>query len=139
VGGKEKAITKQYSQGEIEAALGEGVSRFMQEFMGRGPKSVRVHLLADLVVVRMQGVLTAAEQHLAVALPGFKGRELLKSVRTHLVETSRARLEEMVKQASGIACLSMHHDVSTVTGEEVFLFTLVAIPKLRPKTIGNPA
>ncbi len=101
--------------------------------MGRGPKSVRVHLLADLVVVRLQGVLTAAEQHLALALPGDKGRDLLKSVRTHLIETSRTRLEAMVEQASGIGCLSMHHDVSTVTGEEVFLFTLVATPKLRPQ------
>lgn len=111
----------------------------MQEFMGRGPKSVRVYLLADLVVVRLQGVLAAAEQHLAVALPGDKGRDLLKSVRTHLVETSRTRLEEMVAQASGISCLSMHHDVSTVTGEEVFLFTLVAIPQLRPQHAIKPA
>ena len=107
--------------------------------MGRGPKSVRVHLLADLVVVRLQGVLTAAEQHLALALPGDKGRDLLKSVRTHLIETSRTRLEAMVEQACGIGCLSMHHDVSTVTGEEVFLFTLVAIPKLRPQTPRKPA
>jgi len=137
-GGKE-AITETFTQGEIEAALGEGVSRFMQEFMGRGPKSVRVHLLADLVVVRLQGVLTAAEQHLALALPGDKGRDLLKSVRTHLIETSRTRLETMVEQASGIGCVSMHHDVSTVTGEEVFLFTLVAIPKLRPQTARKPA
>jgi len=32
--------------------------------MGRGPKDIRAHLLGDLLVVCLQGVLTAAEQHL---------------------------------------------------------------------------
>src|SRR5271165_6838852 len=77
------------TQGEIEAAVCEGIRRFEQEYMGRGPKEVHAHLLGDLLVVRLQGVLTAAEQHLAKSLPGEKGRDLLKQVRTHLVETAR--------------------------------------------------
>jgi uncharacterized protein YbcI len=32
--------------------------------MGRGPKDVHAFLTSDLVVVRLKGVLTAAEQHL---------------------------------------------------------------------------
>ena len=36
--------------------------------MGRGPKDIRTHILGDLVVVRHQGVLTAAEQHLVKSL-----------------------------------------------------------------------
>jgi uncharacterized protein YbcI len=50
--------------GEIEAAICEGVARFEQEYMGRGPKDIRAHLLGDLLVVRLKGVLTAAEQQL---------------------------------------------------------------------------
>jgi hypothetical protein len=38
--------------------------RFEQEQMGRGPKDIHAHLIGDLLVVRLQGVLTAAEQHL---------------------------------------------------------------------------
>jgi uncharacterized protein YbcI len=38
----------------------------------------------------------------------------------------------MVEEASGMGCISLHHDVSTVTGEEVFVFTLVEAPGTRP-------
>ena len=75
------------TQGEIEAAICQGMGRFEQEYMGRGPKDIRTHLIDDLVVVRLQGVLTAAEQHLVKSLPAEKGRDLLKQVRTHLLET----------------------------------------------------
>ena len=75
------------TQGEIEAAICQGISRFEQDYMGRGPKAIHVHLFGDLLVVRLQGVLTAAEQHLAKSLPVEKGRDLLKQVRTHLLET----------------------------------------------------
>ena len=61
------------TQGEIEAAICEGITRFEQEYMGRGPKDVRAHLLGDLLVVRLQGVLTAAEQHLVKTLAAEKG------------------------------------------------------------------
>jgi uncharacterized protein YbcI len=120
------------TQGEIEAAVSKGVTIFMQEFMGRGPKDICTHLISDLLLVRLHGVLSAAEQHLVAALPVDKGRDLLKGVRTNLVEVSRPRLEKMVEESSGMRCISLHHDVSTVTGEEVFVFTLVQAPGTRP-------
>ena len=112
------------TQGEIEAAICDGITRFEQEYMGRGPKDIRAHLLGDLLVVRLQGVLTAAEQHLVKSLPAEKGRDLLKQVRTHLLETARPLLEAMVQDVTRMKVLSLHHDISTVTGEEVVLFTL---------------
>src|SRR5512136_695816 len=119
------------TQGEIEAAICEGVSRFEQDYMGRGPKDIYAHLLGDLLVVRLQGVLTAAEQHLVKSLPAEKGRDLLKQVRTHLIETARPVMEAMVKEVTGVAVLTLHHDISTVTGEEVVLFTLNESPVCR--------
>jgi uncharacterized protein YbcI len=119
------------TQGEIEAAICEGITRFEQEYMGRGPKDIRAHLMDDLLVVRLMGVLTAAEQHLAKSLPAEKGRDLLKQVRTHLIETARPLLEAMVRDVTGISVLSMHHDISTATGEEVVLFTLAESPEVR--------
>jgi uncharacterized protein YbcI len=110
--------------GEIEAAICEAMSRFEQDYMGRGPKDIHTHLLGDLLVVRLRGVLTAAEQHLVKSLPGEKGRDLLKQVRTHLVETARPVLEAMVQEITGVQVLSLHHDISTATGEKVILFTL---------------
>jgi uncharacterized protein YbcI len=119
------------TQGEIEAAICEGISRFEQEYMGRGPKDIRAHLIDDILFVRLQGVLTAAEQHLVKSLPAEKGRDLLKQVRTHLLETARPLMEALVQEVTGAKVMSMHHDISTVTGEEVVLFTLVETPKFR--------
>jgi uncharacterized protein YbcI len=119
------------SRGEIEAAICDGISRFEQEYMGRGPKDVHAHLIGDLLVIRLQGVLTAAERHLVKTLPTEKGRDLLKQVRSHLVETARPFMEKMVHDVTGVKVLSLHHDISTVTGEEVVLFTLTEPPLFR--------
>lgn len=119
------------TQGEIEAAVSKGVTIFMQEFIGRGPKDICTHLIGDFLLVRMKGVLSPAEQNLVSALRADKGRDLLKGVRTNLVELSRPRLEKMVEESCGTNCISLHHDVSTVTGEEVLLFTLKQIPETR--------
>src|SRR5450755_2499389 len=110
------------SRGEIEAAIGDGVSRFEQDYMGRGPKDIHTHLLGDLLVVRLQGVLTAAEQQLVKSLAAEKGRDLLKQVRTHLIEAARPILEAMVEKVTGVNVVTLHHDISTLTGEEVVLF-----------------
>jgi uncharacterized protein YbcI len=119
------------TQGEREAAICEGISRFEQEYMGRGPKVIHAHPIGDLVVVRLKGVLTAAEQHLAKSLPAEKGRDLLKQVRTHLIETARPVMQATVQEVTGIKVLTMHHDISTMTGEEVVVFTLAESPVLR--------
>ncbi len=119
------------TQGELEAAICEGISRFEQDYMGRGPKDIHTYLLADLLVVRLRGVLTAAEQHLVTSLPAEKGRDLLKQVRTHLIETARPIMEAMVEEITGVQVLTLHHDISTVTGEEVVLFALAESPLLR--------
>lgn len=119
------------TQGEIEAAICEGISRFEREYMGRGPKDIHSHLIGDLLVVRLQGVLTAAEQQLANSPPPEKGRDLLKQVRIQLIETARPALEAMVEGVTGVKVLSLHHDISTVTGEEVVLFTLAESPLFR--------
>ena len=119
------------TRGEIEAAICEGITRFEQEYMGRGPKDIHTYLLGDLLVVRLQGVLTAAEQHLVKSVPLEKGRGLLKQVRTELIETARPIMEETVQKITGTEVVSMHHDISTVTGEEIVLFTLAEAPEVR--------
>jgi uncharacterized protein YbcI len=121
------------TQGEIESAVAEGMGRFEQEYMGRGPKDVRAHLIDDLVVVRLKGVLTAAEQQLVKTFPAEKGRDLLKQVRTHLIETARPTMEATVQGITGVKVISLHHDISTAAGEEVILFTLAEPPLFRER------
>jgi uncharacterized protein YbcI len=119
------------TQGEIESGVCEGMSRFEQEYMGRGPKDIHAFLIGDLLLVRLVGVLTAAEQQLVKTLHAEKGRDLLKQVRNQLMETARPLLEAMIHQATGVKALSLHHDISTVTGEEIVIFTLSEPPFFR--------
>ena len=119
------------TRGEIEAAICEGITRFEQEYMGRGPKKIHTHLIGDLLVVRLEGVLTSAERHLVQSVSAEKGRGLLKQVRTELIETARPIMEAMVHDVTGAKVVSLHHDISTVTGEEMLLFTLAKAPDVR--------
>ena len=119
------------TQGEIEAAICEGMTRFEQEYMGRGPKDVHTHMIGNLVIVRLRGVLTAAEQRLVKALAAEKGRDLLKQVRSHLIETARPVMEEKIQNVTGVKVVSLHHDISTTIGEEIVIFTLAAPPAFR--------
>jgi uncharacterized protein YbcI len=90
------------TQGEIEAAICEGISRFEQEYMGRGPKDIHAYLINDLLVVRLTGVLTVAEHQLVASLPTVKGRDLLKQVRVHLFKTARPVMETMIEKCCRI-------------------------------------
>jgi uncharacterized protein YbcI len=114
------------TQDEIEAAIRERIARFQREYMGMEPRDVRAHLINDLVMVRVQGALTVAERDLVKSLPAASGRDMLKRLRTQLLETMRPMMEAVVQGVTGVNVLSLHHDVSTVTGEEVIVFTLSA-------------
>jgi len=48
-----------------------------------------------------------------------------------LLETARPAVEAMVEEVTGIKTLSLHHDISTVTGEEVVILTLAESPLFR--------
>ena len=119
------------TQGEIEAAICEGITRFEQEYMGRGPKDIHTYLIGDLILVRLQDVLTDAEKQLAKSLSAEKGRDLLKSVRTQLIETARPALQALIEGLVGVKVVSLHHDISTLTGDEVVIFTLAKPPLFR--------
>jgi len=123
------------SQGEIEAAVCDAVARFQQEFMGRGPRHVHAHLVDNRLFVHLEGVLTAAEQRLIEPPADGNGRgaELLKQFRSQLVNAGRPMLESLVRVAAGAAPISVHHDISAVTGEEVIVLTLAAAPACRDR------
>jgi uncharacterized protein YbcI len=69
------------TQAEIEAAICEGMTRFEQEYKGRWPKDIHTHLICDLLVVRLQNLLTAAEKQLLKTLTPEEGRPVLEARR----------------------------------------------------------
>jgi CheY-like chemotaxis protein/uncharacterized protein YbcI len=117
------------TQAESEAAICEGIIRFQEDYLGWGAEQIRIYLIKDLLVVRLQGVLTVAERQLAKSLSPEKGRDLIKQTREQLLELARPMLASMVHEVVGVKVLSMHHDISTVTGEEVVLFSLTEAPR----------
>jgi uncharacterized protein YbcI len=120
------------TKGELEAELSQAVIRFKKEYMGRGPLAVRSYLIDDMALVRLQGVLTPAEQNLARVEEKHRGRDLIKQVRLELIEHGRTLLEAVVRDILGVDVVSLHTDVSTLTGESVILFTLSARPAYDP-------
>lgn len=127
------------SQGEIEAAVCDAVARFQQEYMGRGPRHVHAHLIENKLFIHLDGVLTAGEQRLMESHGNGdrRGAELLKQFRSHLVLAGKALLDRLVHEATGAQPVSMHHDISPATGEEVLVLTLAAAPRCRGRGTGD--
>ena len=61
--------------------------------MGRGPKETKTFIINDMIFVRLKGVLTPAEEHLAKT---DEGSELIKKTRVNLLESAWALLENIV-------------------------------------------
>jgi len=116
------------TQAESEAAICEGIIRFQEDYLGWGAEQIRVRFIKDLLVVRLLGALTVAERHLAKSLSPERGRDLIKLTRDQILELARPMLESMVHEVVGVKVLSLHHDISTVTGEEVVIFSLTEEP-----------
>ena len=121
--------SKTLTESECEAAICEGVVRFQKEYLGWQSEQIQAHFIGDMLVVRIHGVLTLAERQLGKSLSPGKGRDLIKQVRKQLLETARPMLESLVYEVTGVKVRSMHHDISTVTGEEMVIFTLVESPR----------
>lgn len=115
----------QLTHGRSQDELAKAFVAFEKEYMGRGPKESSAYRMGDLVVVRLRGVLTPAEEHLSRRPEGI---DLVKKMRTTLVEGAADRLFALVASITGCQVVSMHTDLSTRTGERIFVFTLDQSP-----------
>lgn len=109
------------SKGEIEAEISRAIVQFEIDYMGRGPKETHVHIVEDLVVVRLKGVLTPAEEQLTESIDG---KDLVKKMRATLIDKARPLLYQVVGDITGAKILDLHTDISTESGERVFVFSL---------------
>jgi uncharacterized protein YbcI len=109
------------TKGEIEAEIAEAIVRFEMEYMGRGPKEARCSIVEDMVIVRLKGVLTAAEQQLAKSPEGV---ELIKKMRATLIESAKTFLSQVITDITRTKVLDIYTDISTVFGERIIVFTL---------------
>ncbi|HMQ51199.1 MAG TPA: DUF2294 domain-containing protein [Anaerolineae bacterium] len=109
------------SRGQIEADFTTAIIKFEKEYLGRGPLEARTFFIQDMILVRLQGILTPAELKLAKTR---EGQALVKETRRQLFETSRDLLAELVRLTVGCQLISLHTDMSTKTGERVVVLTV---------------
>jgi uncharacterized protein YbcI len=109
------------TKGEIEAEISRAIVQFEIDYMGRGPKESRTHIIEDMVVVRLKGVLTPAEEQLTKT---SDGRELVKKMRATLIDKARALLYQVVGDITGSKIMDLHTDISLDSGERVFVFVM---------------
>ena len=101
------------TKGQVEARISEAIIKFEKDYMGRGPTETKAYIIKDMVLVRLKGVLTPAEEQLAKSP---EGADLIKKTRVRLLESARLLLETMVAEISGCQVQSLHTDISTKTG-----------------------
>jgi uncharacterized protein YbcI len=111
------------TRGMVEAEFTKAFIQFEREYLGRGPQDVRTIFLNDMVLVRLQGLMTPAEHKLAES---DQGRELLKEMRRRLFEGARPALEEMTRTLIDCKVISLHTDMSTKTGERIVVLVVDA-------------
>jgi uncharacterized protein YbcI len=108
------------TKGQVEAKIAEAITKFELEQMGRGPKEKKAYIIGEMIVLQLKGVLTKAECKLAES---EDGAELIKQIRTKLLEKARPVLEKMIEKIVSAKIVSMHSDISTRTGERIIVFT----------------
>jgi uncharacterized protein YbcI len=117
-------VTAHRIRSDLESQISRSMIHFEKEFMGRGPLETQTYLLDDIILVRLKGVLTPAEQKLAKS-KSARSSYLLKQVRNELMSSYRSMLEGLLKDVVDVRVRSIHTDISTKTGERVIVFTLL--------------
>jgi uncharacterized protein YbcI len=117
------------TKNRMEAEINEAVIKFEKEYMGHGPLEAKTHIIDDLILVRLKGVMTKAELQLATAADNPRGRMLIKEVRRELLEKGRPLLEAVIQAITKRRIVSLHTDISTITGERIIVFVLDCTPQ----------
>lgn len=109
------------TKGQIEAEISDSMVKLQREQTGRGPNQTHTYIIEDMVIVRMQEVLTPAERQLT---GNPHGQSLVKQFHQQMHEIARKNLELIVEQHTGCKVNSVHNDVSTKTGEQLAIYVL---------------
>jgi uncharacterized protein YbcI len=107
------------TKGQLEADISTLITKFEKENLGRGPKEVRTFIIHDLILVRLKGILTPAEEKL---ISEVDGAQIVKQIRRRLIESSRSILEKIIEEKINAKVITLHTDISTRTGERIIIF-----------------
>lgn len=109
------------TKGQLEALISNNMTKFQHEQLGRGAEGAKTYIIRDMVIVRMENVLTLAEKQLAMT---DEGKSLIKELRCQLERIIRPKMEKLIQELTGATVISLHNDISTKTGERIDIFIL---------------
>lgn len=127
------------TQGEVEGKINSNFTKFYADLFGHGPKHIQVNMLPLSAVIVTQNTFTAAELQI-MSPAGFhddSGRQMFKDMRSRIILANRASLIKIIEEATSISVTCLHHDMSALTGEEAFVFSLQDKPDYRANHNGN--
>ncbi len=110
-----------YTKGQMEDEITKAMIQWEKDYKGRGPTEAKTDILRNMIIVTLRGVLSQAERRLA---RDREGMALIKKLRQQLVEQGRPELEDIIFRLTSHKVISLHTDVSTKTGERIFVFIL---------------
>ncbi|MGJ5712404.1 DUF2294 domain-containing protein [Staphylococcus auricularis] len=109
------------TKGSCEAEISKAITKWEKEYLGRGSISVKTDILRDMIIVDLQGILTAAEYAVSQTQEGLLS---IKRTRSTLVESGVSQLYDMIAEITGTTVKSFHTDISSRTGERLIVFKL---------------
>jgi len=99
-------VTK--ARGQVEAEIAEAIVRLERELMGRGPTEAKAHIIDDLVVVRLRGVLTPPERRIRAS---EEGRHLIRATREQVRRAAAVEIERELSAITGSQVASQYWDL----------------------------
>jgi len=88
-------LAKNITSGELDAKFTREVVKFEKEYFGRGPLDTRTFFIDDMIVERLRGVLTRAEEKISES---GESQALVKDARRQLFESSHKILEDLIEE-----------------------------------------
>lgn len=107
------------TRGQTEDTIAKEVTQFYAEVVGVGPRQSKVYITSDMIIVRLKGN-THPYEH--ILLKGNKGVEMVKNLRTAVLESVIDNLILIVEKHIHTKIVSVHADSSTRTGERFLIF-----------------
>lgn len=107
------------SKRELEDRISKLLTQWEKEYLGRGSIVVKTDIVRNMMISVLRGVLTPAEQQLALTLEGLLS---VKRMRSDLVESGVEHLKGLIAECAGATVVSFFTDISTRSGERVMVF-----------------
>jgi uncharacterized protein YbcI len=128
------------TQGEVEAKIAAAVIKFYVALFSRGAKQIQVCMAPRAVLVVTQNSFSSAEKQMLTSdVAGHESGRMFKDMRSRIMTLHRQQLCAIIETNTGTGVREMHHDISTTTGEEAFVFSLNGQPEYRLKRSNTKA